>query len=820
MPLLQHIFRIPLCFVVLLWSLQTVAADLTNPQSTNNTPPQILEGDRIEVILKEDNSHQSSAEPKPYAILLTASDAQHDKLSWAIATEAQHGTITMTGSNNVQTVNYTPDPHYHGVDGFTVQVADIFNNVDTINVYIMIRPINDSPSALRAKDINVAYGSPLQAYRLDKYFYDVDNERHELRYEVTENTHPNVVRPKVRDNFLELTYKQAGESKLMIKAIDPHGLYATTLFYVEVAPIESTIEVSHSFPPLSQIGQPVVLFFQVKSPSAIDPTGLVTISNGLQSCHYRLKTEHRGKGLCRLTLSEYQDHMFYAEYAGDNNFMPSTTQQAFVHSVRPKVLVYHTKPRSEYELSEDGLGDSYAISLSQTPINPVELTLTPDKQLSINDADIGQAVTLTLIDTQPTEITLIPTDDELVEGWHYGAIRHQTQSADADYHNLRSNLQFPIQDNDAGIVIKQSNGGSELVEEETTDHYAIYLSTVPQKPVNIKIEPYDNQSMVYPNNLLFDTETWYKAQNIQISAVPDTELEGEHTSMLFHSIRTQDIIYADENIRFNIDGDNTNTVDVAITDNDAEQPPLMPSDLTAKLLEDNQVFLQWQDNSDNEERFVLKRDGLKLAVLPENARYYQDIEVRCHAVYQYELFSVNKKGRSHEAAKISVQTAPCSELKPPDNLVSFPIGNQYINLVWNDTNNSEAGYIIERNGREVGRTSAHTVGYRDNSFTCSMKYDYAVKAYGFNGEYSSAAYTSIRTQACTGRFTLTLKIEGGGTVNGCAKECIQIYPEKQALGFKIRALPNWRFDRWEGDCDVEQLVMDADKHCIAYFVES
>jgi hypothetical protein len=158
-------------------------------------------------------------------------------------------------------------------------------------------------------------------------------------------------------------------------------------------------------------------------------------------------------------------------------------------------------------------------------------------------------------------------------------------------------------------------------------------------------------------------------------------------------------------------------------------------------------------------------------------------------------------------------------LQAPDQLTTFMLDNQYVHLFWNDTNNSEAGYIIERNGREIGKTTAHTVGYRDSDFTCSMTYMYVVKAYGFNGEHSPPAHATVQTQPCKGKFTLTLKIEGLGSVNGCAKECVQIYPNNQILDFQIKAANNWKFDRWEGNCESKQIIMNTDKVCIAYFIQ-
>jgi hypothetical protein len=801
-----------LCLLLLL-PLPSLAMNI---YSATNTPPQITEGEFLEIILQEDNSYEPNQHPNPYSIVLTATDTQYDKLTWSVAKDAKYGSVKMTGSNNVQTIYYTPALHYYGDDSFIIQVADVFGAIDTIEILARINPVNDSPTTLSTRTIEVPYGSPIQAYKLDRYFHDIDNKHDEMQYEIVDNSNPKVVQVRIKENVVNLIYKQVGKTQLTIKAIDPYGLYAITYFYVTVTAIESKIELSHAFPSINTISQPTVLFFQVTGTSGIDPTGLVTVSNGLQSCHFKLEPEHRGKGLCRITLPEYQEYIFQAEYEGDNNFMPSTTQQDFIYTVKPKVLIYHTKLRKKYELSEDGLGDSYAISLSQIPSDPVELTITPNEQLSVNEA---QTITLTLKDMQPVEILIVPVDDTLVEGWHYGEIQHHTKSKDKDYHNINSTLYFPIQDNDPGIVIEQSNHSTEIIEEETTDYYAISLSTLPQKTVNIKIESYDNQAIAYPDNLIFTNENWSTAQNVQVSALPDTELEGEHSSMLLHTVRTQDTIYNNENIAFNINKQNTNTLDVSIIDNDAKQPPVAPKKFTAHVLEDNQILLTWEDMSDNENHFILKRDGIKIATLLENSNNYKDMDVRCGAVYSYELFGVNKKGASPNPVQVNVQTATCTELKAPSNLIAFLIEDKYINLVWDDTNNSEAGYLIERSNKEIARTSAHTVGYRDDNLSCSMTYEYNVKAFGFQGKQSPAAITSIRTPACKGKFTLILNIEGKGSVNGCDKQCTQYYPSNQEMNFQTRAAKNWMFQKWSGDCDSNLLLMDADKTCTAHFVE-
>ena len=818
----RYVLPITSLFFLILCVLSISIQDVAAISPTTNTPPHIIEGEQLELVLHEDNTQaENLQQPKPYILILTATDKQYDKLWWTIRKKPHHGTVSIKGSNNVQTVSYTPNPHFHGTDRFTVQVADMFDEVDAIEIVVFIHPINDAPYVLRSKKIQVPYGSPIQSYPLTQYFKDIDNEHHELTFEVNNNSKPDVVFARInQQHFLELAYKNSGVSTVTVKASDPHGAYAETYFHITVTPVKSTIQLLRTFPPLTQPNQKVVVFFQVSSLLGVNPTGLVTVTNGVQSCHYKLTINDGGFGRCNMALPEYRDYTFQAEYTGDNNFQPSTTQQNFMHPVRPKVLLYHTKPRAQYEFSEDGMSDSYAVSLSQPPVAPVELTVIPDAQFSINEADVGQAVTFTLEDTQDrAELILIPADDTVAEGQHYGKITHKTSSLDKAYHQLSSTLAFPIQDNDPGIVIRQTDGVSRLVEEDTADNYLVSLSTLPQQPVNVHITSYDNQVIAYPNNLLFSAETWNTVQNVQISAVPDTELEDEHSAVLVHTVRTQDVLYASEQLLFNIDGENTNVIDVMIQDNDIEQQPAPPEKLKAHLLPDTQVLLKWQDNSDNETHFVLKRNGSQLSdVIAENSQSYRDLEVRCDTDYRYELFSVNKKGFSEFPATILTKTLPCTTLTAPTHLVAFLVARKYVNLVWNDTNNSEAGYLIKRNGQYLAQTSAHTVGYRDSQLACSMNYEYDVSAIGFDNKISPPTHVTIRTAPCSGKFQLTLKIKGKGAINGCTQECTQIYPEKQALSFQIRSETGWIFSRWaEGDCASPPLIMDEDKTCIAYF---
>jgi hypothetical protein len=74
--------------------------------------------------------------------------------------------------------------------------------------------------------------------------------------------------------------------------------------------------------------------------------------------------------------------------------------------------------------------------------------------------------------------------------------------------------------------------------------------------------------------------------------------------------------------------------------------PQPPTELTIKPLSAIEVRLTWKDNSDNEDGFLLFRDGIKITQLSKNIKTYTDKMLRPATVYLYELKSFNQYGES------------------------------------------------------------------------------------------------------------------------------------------------------------------------------
>jgi hypothetical protein len=111
--------------------LEIFIAKFANAAAQANRPPVALDQ---EVITPEDT---------PIDIVLTATDADGDPLTYAIVASPSHGVI----SGAPPQVTYTPDANYNGPDAFTFRAFDSGRSSDIATVTIAVTPVNDLPSA-------------------------------------------------------------------------------------------------------------------------------------------------------------------------------------------------------------------------------------------------------------------------------------------------------------------------------------------------------------------------------------------------------------------------------------------------------------------------------------------------------------------------------------------------------------------------------------------------------------------------------------------------------------------------------------------------
>ena len=110
-----------------------------NPVSPRNSPPEITEGDELR--LKQDISVDMTLD-----VMLNATDADNDPLSWSISTQdtADNGIVTVLNNQPTmnQVVRYTPNAEFTGSDSFTVLVNDGNGGSDAIVITIDVSNSN------------------------------------------------------------------------------------------------------------------------------------------------------------------------------------------------------------------------------------------------------------------------------------------------------------------------------------------------------------------------------------------------------------------------------------------------------------------------------------------------------------------------------------------------------------------------------------------------------------------------------------------------------------------------------------------------------
>ena len=90
-----------------------------------------------------DDRSLTTLEDTPLPLELTGSDPEGGPLTYAVATQPAHGTLSGTAPS----LTYTPAADFNGTDSFTFTVQDADGASDTGTVTIAVTPVNDPPVA-------------------------------------------------------------------------------------------------------------------------------------------------------------------------------------------------------------------------------------------------------------------------------------------------------------------------------------------------------------------------------------------------------------------------------------------------------------------------------------------------------------------------------------------------------------------------------------------------------------------------------------------------------------------------------------------------
>jgi len=186
--------------------------------------------------------------------------------------------------------------------------------------------------------------------------------------------------------------------------------------------------------------------------------------------------------------------------------------------------------------------------------------------------------------------------------------------------------------------------------------------------------------------------------------------------------------------------------------------PSAPSNLTATAVSSSQIILSWQDNSNNETGFKIKRkSGIKgtystIATVGANVTSCSDIGLTADEIYYYSVWAYNGAGDSaySNEADATIGESPAA----PSNLTATAISSpKQIKLSWQDNSNNERGFKIERKTGiagtylKIATVGAGVINYTDTNISEDITYYYRVSAYNNVGDsaYSNEANAAIVT---------------------------------------------------------------------------
>ena len=211
----------------------------------------------------------------------------------------------------------------------------------------------------------------------------------------------------------------------------------------------------------------------------------------------------------------------------------------------------------------------------------------------------------------------------------------------------------------------------------------------------------------------------------------------------------------------NAGGESGNSNEVPVTTLPGAPDP--PSDVVLTPLSQTEIRIDWQDNSSNEEEFMIEQsigndlNFISLASAPDNSTTFTVTGLNANTLYYYRLKAANKGGESAYTLPVSTTTLPNAPVAPT-SLVLLEASQTEIEISWVDNSSSESNFVIERsdgnntNFVEIDQLNADVTTYRDQGLSSLSDFFYRVKAINSGGD---SGYTN-ELAATTLQFPPTL----------------------------------------------------------------
>lgn len=186
--------------------------------------------------------------------------------------------------------------------------------------------------------------------------------------------------------------------------------------------------------------------------------------------------------------------------------------------------------------------------------------------------------------------------------------------------------------------------------------------------------------------------------------------------------------------------------------------PRAPSAVRAVPMSTSKISLSWQDNSDNElgfrvrRRLALNQDWEIIAEVGANITSYDDRDLPSGANCYYLVTALNTAGESAlsgETMAVTLLNDGLSIPESPSDLIAMANSNSNVELQWIDNSTSEMGFQIwEQAGstsqwRLVAMISADTTTFERNGLLAGESYTYLIRSYNGAGESVDSNKVSV-----------------------------------------------------------------------------
>ncbi|WP_353571581.1 LamG-like jellyroll fold domain-containing protein, partial [Candidatus Albibeggiatoa sp. nov. BB20] len=248
--------------------------------------------------------------------------------------------------------------------------------------------------------------------------------------------------------------------------------------------------------------------------------------------------------------------------------------------------------------------------------------------------------------------------------------------------------------------------------------------------------------------------------------------------------------------------------------------PIAPSQLNASAITYATISLTWSDNSDDETKFNISRNGSLAKEVTENSESATIRDLECETTYSFQVTAFNAEGQaSSETITATTDTCPLVNLVAPSHFVATTQASNQIQLTWSDNSLNETGFPIARDGVFVSIAPINDEYYLDTTLNCGTEYIYHLYVTD-NVINLGGLEEIITTPACPldGKFYLHLNTIGSGIINNCNDTlCSLNVTANQTVNLSVTPNEGWQFSHWTGDCTESQVLVDAEKNCLAYF---